>query len=334
MSKPYISVIVTAYNRTQFIYQAINSVLEQSIDKDAYEIIVVSNFPLDSTFVSHHRIRTVNCDEEGLGIKIKLGLEIACGEVISILDDDDFWESERLAVVSQLFRSRPDVGFFHNWFTLVDVNGAQLNTSFRSAVTKRWNAVKSYELDPKSIKYRQIRRAVSYSIDFYSSLISFRREIVAGRESELGSIYGSTDVFYFYSCLASTFKLRAVSERLTNYRIHPSNISAAGSTANGMSQKKSRFTLAVINDYKSILKMVSGTFSPAVEKALKWRISGTELESIWLSFGFSRRRLLRSMATYLKYISIHTLRYDISVLAYSFLYLVGARYARRVYQER
>jgi len=41
---PFISVIVTAHNRREFLLDAVNSALNQTLPKDEYEIIVVRNF--------------------------------------------------------------------------------------------------------------------------------------------------------------------------------------------------------------------------------------------------------------------------------------------------
>ena len=43
MEKPFISVIVTAYNRKQFILEALNSIVNQTLSKDKYEVIVTKN---------------------------------------------------------------------------------------------------------------------------------------------------------------------------------------------------------------------------------------------------------------------------------------------------
>ena len=41
---PFISVIITAHNRKEFLLEAVNSALNQTLPKDEYEIIVVKNF--------------------------------------------------------------------------------------------------------------------------------------------------------------------------------------------------------------------------------------------------------------------------------------------------
>ena len=44
MGKPYISVIITAYNRKKYLLGAVRSALNQTLPKDLYEVIVVKNF--------------------------------------------------------------------------------------------------------------------------------------------------------------------------------------------------------------------------------------------------------------------------------------------------
>jgi len=43
-NKLYISVIITAYNRKEFLLDAFNSALNQTLSRDKHEIIVTKNF--------------------------------------------------------------------------------------------------------------------------------------------------------------------------------------------------------------------------------------------------------------------------------------------------
>jgi len=44
VTDPYISVVVTAYDRKKYLLGAVLSALNQTISKDLYEVIVVKNF--------------------------------------------------------------------------------------------------------------------------------------------------------------------------------------------------------------------------------------------------------------------------------------------------
>jgi len=43
VGKPYISVIITAYNRKKYLLGEVRSALDQTLSKDLYEVIVVNS---------------------------------------------------------------------------------------------------------------------------------------------------------------------------------------------------------------------------------------------------------------------------------------------------
>ena len=47
MPTPFISVIIVAYQRRRYFWNAIESVLNQSLNKSLYEIIVITNFEIE-----------------------------------------------------------------------------------------------------------------------------------------------------------------------------------------------------------------------------------------------------------------------------------------------
>jgi len=74
---PFISVIITAHNRREFLLEAVNSALNQTLPKDEYEIIVVKNFEnkrIDK-FLEEHNVKNIVTKEEPLGAKIVKGVE-------------------------------------------------------------------------------------------------------------------------------------------------------------------------------------------------------------------------------------------------------------------
>ena len=87
---PYISVIITAYNRREFLLNAIKSVLSQTLDKKYYEIIVIKNFQDDiiDNFISENNIKGIISTDNSLGGKLIEALNVATGEIISFLEDD------------------------------------------------------------------------------------------------------------------------------------------------------------------------------------------------------------------------------------------------------
>src|SRR4029079_673314 len=100
-STPRISVIIPAYNSTDFIEEALDSVLSQKY-RD-HEIIVVNDGSPD-TEVFERTIRTrleeityIRQPNLGAGVARNTGIKHARGDLIAFLDSDDVWLPDYLA---------------------------------------------------------------------------------------------------------------------------------------------------------------------------------------------------------------------------------------------
>jgi len=115
-TKPYISVIIIAYNRKKYILDAIKSVINQTLSKDKYEIIVIKNFKDDKIddFINKNNIKNLYSLNEGLGAKIVEALNYSHGEIISFLEDDDLFLNNKLEYVYTTFKQNPLVCFVRN----------------------------------------------------------------------------------------------------------------------------------------------------------------------------------------------------------------------------
>ena len=119
------SIIIPAYNGDRFLSQAIDSILEQSFPPD--EIIVVNDGSTDRT--EHildaygDRIRYVSQDNQGVAAARNRGLELAHGEYIGFLDQDDYWSPTKIEEQIQCFEQAPDAGIVHSGWQRVRENG-------------------------------------------------------------------------------------------------------------------------------------------------------------------------------------------------------------------
>ncbi|WP_054845398.1 glycosyltransferase family A protein [Sulfuracidifex tepidarius] len=105
---PAISVIITAHNRKKFIVDAISSVLNQTLQKSFYEIIVVKNFE-DKTidnFIYRNNIKDIYLSEEPIGPKYVKGIQNSTGEITCILEDDDKFKVDKLQKVYNKFKNQ------------------------------------------------------------------------------------------------------------------------------------------------------------------------------------------------------------------------------------
>lgn len=127
---PYISVIITAYNRKEFLLSAIKSVLNQTLDKKYYEIIVIKNFQdknIDN-FINENKIKHILM-EGTMGEFLYKGISEANGEIISFLDDDDLFFENKLDIVYKEFKKDNNIVYYHNWCVPRNRNGKILNTN-------------------------------------------------------------------------------------------------------------------------------------------------------------------------------------------------------------
>ncbi len=99
------SVIIPTYNHAEFLSEALNSVLANS--KKA-EIIVVNDGSTDDTskilacFSDISNIQVINQVNKGAHAALNLGMSVAIGRYISILNDDDIYFENHLAHASKI----------------------------------------------------------------------------------------------------------------------------------------------------------------------------------------------------------------------------------------
>ena len=115
MNLPYISVIITAYNRKQYLMDAIKSVLAQTIERSLYEIIVIKNFKDDEIddFMTKNNIKNIIMDGR-IGEFLYKGISESKGKIISFLDDDDYFDINKLETIIDIFNKNPDIVYCHN----------------------------------------------------------------------------------------------------------------------------------------------------------------------------------------------------------------------------
>src|SRR5271165_4894760 len=95
-----VSVLIDTYNHERFIEHAITSVLEQDMPMDDVEIVIVDDGSTDRTpeivrrFGS--RVRLLQKPNGGQASAFNFALPQLRGEIVSMLDGDDWWAKERL----------------------------------------------------------------------------------------------------------------------------------------------------------------------------------------------------------------------------------------------
>lgn len=113
-----ISVVICTYNREQFLPGLMESILQQSINQQTFEIIFINNNSTDTTqticeqFIANnpdYSIRYFNETNQGLSYARNRGILEATGEYITFADDDALLASDFLQQVCQFLDQHPDI---------------------------------------------------------------------------------------------------------------------------------------------------------------------------------------------------------------------------------
>ncbi len=95
MNNPDISVIIPVYNHEKFIGRALRSILDQSLIKAKYEVIVINDFSTDNSkeIISKYSEKISyleNPKNFGLPYSLNIGIKKAKGKYMVRLDSDDY----------------------------------------------------------------------------------------------------------------------------------------------------------------------------------------------------------------------------------------------------
>ena len=114
MSSPIISIIVPTYNRSDFITKCVRSLINQSIPKNNYEIIIVDDCSTDNTTealkVYMDKIRIIkNENNMGLPYSLNKGIKNSLGRFVVRVDSDDYVHTDYLHILSMHLLLNDDI---------------------------------------------------------------------------------------------------------------------------------------------------------------------------------------------------------------------------------
>lgn len=92
-----LSIVLPTYNQEKLLGRCLDSLLDQELSDDEYEIIIVNDASTDNTLkianeyaLRHQQVKVITRENGGAGAARNTGMDIAKGEYIHFVDPDDY----------------------------------------------------------------------------------------------------------------------------------------------------------------------------------------------------------------------------------------------------
>ncbi len=201
MKKLKISIVITSYNKAQFIEETINSALNQTF-KD-HEIVFVDDGSTDNTKEIlgkyKNKIKYYYKKNGGHSDAKNYGVRKARGKYIAFLDGDDVWFQDKLESNYAVLNEDPAISLVYSNFSIIDQDGK--------------TTLREFDLDSLKQKYPSI---------LLGNFIGFSGAIVKKDcFKELGFFYSELDMYEdwdFWNRVIEKHKFCLINKPLFYYR--------------------------------------------------------------------------------------------------------------------
>jgi len=204
------SIIVNCHNSELFIKEAIVSLLNQTFKN--FEIIIINNFSNDNTqniisVFKDKRIKVYSTNKFlTLGAARNFGLSKVCGNYISFLDSDDFWDQKKLEF--SLIKLKEGYGIVYSDVIYFDNN-------------------QKFKLYSRNRPYQgECFEKLLFDYNLCLSSLIFKRSIILENNIDFDQNLNVCEDLDFFLRIAKKTKIGYVNKVLVNYRIHKNSLTA------------------------------------------------------------------------------------------------------------
>jgi glycosyltransferase involved in cell wall biosynthesis len=215
--EPLVSVIIPTYNRSSYLKDAIESVIQQTYQN--IEIIVSDDWSTESPQAIVESFKDLrirfrrNTTNLGVGLNVTKAVKEARGKYVASLNDDDMWNKDFLEKLVPHLDANPDVVLAFCDHYIIDSDGT-INYPDTEKNTQRWKRDQLKEGIYRPFwEIGLIHKAV-----FAASSTVIRKDAVEWDELHEAGVFWD----YYLSYLACCSGLGAYycPERLSQYRVH------------------------------------------------------------------------------------------------------------------
>jgi hypothetical protein len=220
----YATVIIFDFRRTNFVKNAIGSI-KADLQGLEIELILLKSYrdKYIEEFLNDNNVRYIDLMEaKKQSDYIKMAINVASGEIIIFMDDDDLFYPEKIRHIIDIFQTHKNLGYYHNNFDTINVRGENIRN--KNYKTPRFQNLylKNTEKSKFFQKSKNLRLLLKIRPDFNSSSITIRKNIFSNL-----TIYNTfndrIDSFMFAIALLSSMDIFLDNKILTHYRIHENN---------------------------------------------------------------------------------------------------------------
>jgi glycosyltransferase involved in cell wall biosynthesis len=132
---PRTSILLCLYDGETFVSRTIASALRQT--SADFELLIIDDGSTDGSLDivkrvhQDQRLRVIRQENRGTAGAIQTGLEVARGEYVAFLDQDDLWEPDYLASQIELLDARPEIALSFTRFRIIDEAGRDTGLTSR-----------------------------------------------------------------------------------------------------------------------------------------------------------------------------------------------------------
>jgi glycosyltransferase involved in cell wall biosynthesis/carbonic anhydrase/acetyltransferase-like protein (isoleucine patch superfamily) len=251
---PKVSVIMPVYNTANYLSEAIESILNQTLTD--YEFIIVDDCSNDGSLeiiksYEDQRILLIeNKINRGIAFSLNYGITIAKGQYLARMDSDDICHPSRLERQFNFLQNEPNVGIL----------GTSINYIVKGTIQGHWAVEKSNEL----CKLQLLNHT-----PFAHPTVMFNLNKVSKDQIIYKQCKVPAEDYELWTRLCSKYKVSNLDEKLVDYRIHESQISSSKShllreklSNSRINYISSQFPFLSINAIKNLVQVTN--YSPNI----------------------------------------------------------------------
>ncbi|EKO3617653.1 glycosyltransferase [Vibrio metschnikovii] len=241
---PKVSVILPVYNAEKFIFDAIESILNQTFSD--FELIVINDGSTDRSLniikrlvLTDSRVKVINRENKGLVFTLNEAISLANGEYIARMDADDICHKERLYKQVEFLDNNPDVDILGTW-------------------ARVFYEDKTLGYIRHPVNHNKMLVRLIFSVCFCHPSVMFRKKIIPNNGELYNLDKNNCEDYALWVNLMNQYKYANLPEVLLDYRYIESSISRQ-SDSDGMYIQRMESLTSISRE---VLDIINITLNP------------------------------------------------------------------------